>query len=50
MALDDVDAVEVGSVDPEAVGGCVVEGDVLDPADPELFPELRDQLLFLRSS
>jgi hypothetical protein len=43
VPLDDVNAVEVGAVDPETLRGRGVKRDVLNAADPELLAELRNQ-------
>src|SRR4029453_15468928 len=45
--LDRVQAVEVGAVHPEPLGGEVVEGTVLVAGGPELAHQLVDQLLLL---
>src|SRR3954454_14691494 len=49
-ALDDVDRVEVGAVQPEPLGGHVVEGVVLVSRHAELADQLSDQLLLRLST
>src|SRR3954447_7179546 len=49
-ALDDVDRVEVGAVEPEPLRGHVVEGVVLVPRSAELANQLSDQLLLWLST